>query len=163
MLIVRRRRLHELPAFPHIVRDGLFHIDILAGLDGPDGGERVPVIRRGDRNGIDLFALQQLANVGVALHFDGPFSSAAPPPSPAPRNPHRKAPRCAPLSVWNRRRCDLPRARGSRPRRCGCLHLPPPQAARRRAGRLRAAAESAVRWRKERRVNISWGGNRWKR
>ena len=65
--------LHELTAFPDIVRDGLFDIHILAGLTAPDGRERVPVIRRGDRDGIDLLALQQLADVLIRRHVRALF------------------------------------------------------------------------------------------
>ena len=36
-----------------IVRAGLLHVNVLARLARPDGHQRVPVIGRGDRNGID--------------------------------------------------------------------------------------------------------------
>ena len=42
-------------AFAHVVAHRLFDVHVFAGLDGPDGGQRVPVVGRGDRDGsIDL-------------------------------------------------------------------------------------------------------------
>src|SRR5439155_14577254 len=40
------RHLHDPAAFADIVADRLLDIDILARLHGPDGGQRVPVVRR---------------------------------------------------------------------------------------------------------------------
>src|SRR5262249_2896991 len=37
------------------------------GLAGPDGHERVPVVRRGNGNSINRFVLEQLANVNKSL------------------------------------------------------------------------------------------------
>jgi hypothetical protein len=65
--------LFEAAAFGEFVADGLFDIDILAGLHGPNGGEGVPGIWDGDGNGIDGFVFEQLADVGV---LDG-FRAAA--------------------------------------------------------------------------------------
>ena len=62
-LLVARRRLDHLAAFPHRVRRGLFDEDVLAGLQGPDGGERVPVIRYRDHDGIDVFVVEGAAEV----------------------------------------------------------------------------------------------------
>ena len=53
----------EFAAFPDVVGDGFFHIDILTGLHGPDGGEDVPVIAGGDDDGIDGFVIHDLAEV----------------------------------------------------------------------------------------------------
>src|SRR4029077_3114171 len=43
---------HELAAFPKIVRAWLFDVYVFAGLARPDGDKRVPVIWRGDRDGV---------------------------------------------------------------------------------------------------------------
>ena len=47
---------------------GFSTIDVFAGLDGPDGCQRVPVIRRGDGDRIHVLALEQLADIGESLH-----------------------------------------------------------------------------------------------
>ena len=67
--VVLARGVDELAAFPDFVRNRFLHIDILAGLDGPDGRERMPVVRRGDSDGIDIRVLQKFADVLVARHF----------------------------------------------------------------------------------------------
>src|SRR5207244_296522 len=36
------------PALPDVVADRLFDVDVLAGLHGPDGRQRMPVVGRGD-------------------------------------------------------------------------------------------------------------------
>src|SRR5581483_1951066 len=46
-------RANQLPAFPEIVAAGLLDIHVLACLARPDGHQRVPLIRRGDRDRID--------------------------------------------------------------------------------------------------------------
>ena len=51
------------------MRDGLLDVDILARLHGPDAGQRMPVVRRGDADGVDVLRLQQLADVLVGLHL----------------------------------------------------------------------------------------------
>src|SRR5690606_17182003 len=38
----------ELAPLPHVVGAGLLDVDVLAGLAGPDGRQRVPVVRGGD-------------------------------------------------------------------------------------------------------------------
>src|ERR1039457_6859044 len=50
-----------------VVTGGLFAVDILAGLAGPDGGERVPVVGGGDGDGVDFFIGEELAHIVVAL------------------------------------------------------------------------------------------------
>ena len=61
--------LDHLPAFPDVVRDGLLDVDVLAGLSGGDGDPGMRVIRRGDRDGVDVFAFEQLAEVGVGVEL----------------------------------------------------------------------------------------------
>ena len=46
--VVLAGRLDDAPAFADVVADRLFDVDVLAGLHGPDGGQGVPVVRRGD-------------------------------------------------------------------------------------------------------------------
>src|SRR6185369_2566902 len=59
----------ELAAFEGIVRARFLDVDVFAGLTGPDGLERVPVIWRGDRDGIDVLVLEDLAEIGAGLRF----------------------------------------------------------------------------------------------
>src|SRR5207302_6936056 len=51
-------------------REWLFYIDILAGIQRVDGCAGMPVIRRGDEDGIDLLHFEQLAMIGKALGID---------------------------------------------------------------------------------------------
>lgn len=44
-----------------------FEVDVLSGLQRPDRGERVPVVRRRDRDRIDVARREELANVLVCL------------------------------------------------------------------------------------------------
>ena len=50
--------------------NGLLNIDILAGLHGPDGAEGVPVVRRGDGDGVDVLAFEQASDVFAGLDGD---------------------------------------------------------------------------------------------
>jgi hypothetical protein len=45
------------------VAAGLLDIDILAGLHRPDAHQGVPVVRRGDRDDIDVLAVEDTAEV----------------------------------------------------------------------------------------------------
>src|SRR5690242_5458860 len=54
---------NELAAFESVMRAGLFDVDILGGLTAPDGDERMPMIGSGDGDGVDVFVLEELANV----------------------------------------------------------------------------------------------------
>jgi hypothetical protein len=56
----------SLTAFPNLMRNGLFDVDILARLDGPNGTERMPVVRSGKSNRVDIFVVEQLADIRVA-------------------------------------------------------------------------------------------------
>src|SRR5262249_28517324 len=47
-LVVLAGRLDDAPALADVVADRLLDVDVLAVLDGPDGGQRVPVVGRGD-------------------------------------------------------------------------------------------------------------------
>src|SRR5690242_6294803 len=49
------------------MRARLFDIYVLASLAGPDGHQRMPVIWCCNRDGVDAFVLEQLANIHVRL------------------------------------------------------------------------------------------------
>ena len=66
--VVFARRLDHLAAFPDVVRDRLLDVDVLARLAGPDDDQRMPVVRRGDGDGVDVLVFEQLADIGVGLH-----------------------------------------------------------------------------------------------
>ena len=53
--------LDHLAALEDVVRGGLFHVDVLAGLAGPDRFQGVPVVGRGQRHGVDRLVIEQLA------------------------------------------------------------------------------------------------------
>ena len=75
--LVLERGGHHGAAFADGVGQRLLDEDVFAGLAGVDGGQRVPVVRRGHHHGVEIFALQQLAEIVellglVALRlFDG--------------------------------------------------------------------------------------------
>src|SRR5207248_7879713 len=56
------------PALVDVVAARLLDVDVLAGLAGPDGHQGVPVVRRGDRDRIDVLVLEHPADV---LHGPG--------------------------------------------------------------------------------------------
>src|SRR5947208_7652755 len=61
--------LDEPGAFPHVVRNGLFHVDVFAGLHGPDRGQCVPMVGGGDGDRIDVLVLEDTAHVGLDLRL----------------------------------------------------------------------------------------------
>ena len=50
-------------AFGHAMADRFFAIDVLASLGRGDAGEGVPMIRRGDDDGIDVLAREQFPKI----------------------------------------------------------------------------------------------------
>lgn len=48
-----------------IVAAGLFDVDVLAGLQPVDGHGRVPVVGRGDGDGVDIFLVEDATEVFV--------------------------------------------------------------------------------------------------
>src|SRR5690606_17563796 len=56
-------RLEQLGPFPHVVAARLFAVHVLAGLAGPDPQQRMPVIRRGDGDRVDLLVLDELPRI----------------------------------------------------------------------------------------------------
>jgi len=73
---VLARGLHHRLAFDNRVGDGLLHVNVRPGLDGVDGHQRMPMIRRRHNDNLRLFPIQQLpvihievgANAGLLLH-----------------------------------------------------------------------------------------------
>ncbi len=77
-----RAHLHELAvfllradqecAFAGVVAAGFFNVDVFAGLQAQNRHRRMPVIGRGDRNGVNFFQFEHLAEVlicfGAAAH-----------------------------------------------------------------------------------------------
>ena len=63
--------LDALAAFEDVVAAGFLDVDVFAGLASPNGDEGVPVVGRGDGNGVDAFVFQELADVGVGGDFGG--------------------------------------------------------------------------------------------
>ena len=55
--------LHHLSPLPHGVGGGLLDIHVLAGLQAPDGGQRVPVVGRGDDDRVDVLVVEDAAQV----------------------------------------------------------------------------------------------------
>ncbi len=63
----------KLAAFPDVVGNGFFDVDIFAGLQGPDAHERVPVIGGGNSDGVEIGCGEELANVGKFFYNDALF------------------------------------------------------------------------------------------
>jgi hypothetical protein len=67
-------------ALAQVVAAGLLDIDMLAGGAGEDGGGRVPVIRRGNGNGVHVGIIQDAAKVlhslwrALLLFGDGSYA-----------------------------------------------------------------------------------------
>ena len=61
------RGVDHAAAFEHGQRQWLLAVDVFAGLAGVDGGQRVPVVGRGDGDGVDVFAVEDAAVVAVAF------------------------------------------------------------------------------------------------
>ena len=63
-------RGHHLPAFPHVVGERLLDVDVLARLAGPDRGQGMPMVGRGDDHGVDVLVVEQFADVAVDGDLD---------------------------------------------------------------------------------------------
>ncbi len=66
----------ELAAFPDVVGNGFFDVDIFAGLQGPDAHERVPVVGGGDGDRVEVGRGEELANVGKFFYRDAFFGES---------------------------------------------------------------------------------------
>src|SRR5688572_6584221 len=65
-LVVLPRRRYNLLRFEDIVRDRLLAVDVLPGLQRPDRLQRMVVVRRSDRDAIDVFLFfEKLPDVDV--------------------------------------------------------------------------------------------------
>ncbi len=65
-------RFDQQRALAGIVAAGFFNVDVLPGLKSEDGHRRMPVIGRGDGDGVDILALENLAKVLLALRRRSP-------------------------------------------------------------------------------------------
>jgi hypothetical protein len=61
--VVLLGRLDALAALEDVVADGLFDIDVFTRLAGPNGNQRMPVVARGDGNGVEFLVVERLPNV----------------------------------------------------------------------------------------------------
>src|SRR5947208_3487686 len=57
---------HE-PAFAEVVGGGRFDVHVLAGVAGEDGGGGVPVVGRGDDDGVHGLVVEDAAHVAIHL------------------------------------------------------------------------------------------------
>ena len=62
---------NALTAFKDVVAAGFFDVNVFAGLASPDGDEGVPVVGRGDGDGVDVVVFQEITDVGVGGDFVG--------------------------------------------------------------------------------------------
>src|SRR3954447_15922003 len=69
-------RADELLAFPMVVGERLFHVDVLARLARPNSRQRVPMIARGDHDCVDILVVEQLPKVRVLCSTAVLFSRA---------------------------------------------------------------------------------------
>ena len=67
--LVLARRFHHALSFLHDAADGLFHVNVLAGLARFHGRERVPVVRRGHNHRVDVLAIKNLPIVFVRFRL----------------------------------------------------------------------------------------------
>src|SRR5215472_1546740 len=65
--VVLLHRLHQLMPFKPVMRAWLLHVNIFAGLAGPDRHQRMPVIGRGDGNGVNILILKKPSDVAVGF------------------------------------------------------------------------------------------------
>ncbi len=61
------RGLDNPPAFADVVADRLFNVHVLAGLNGPDGAQGVPVIGRGCADDVDRLVVEDFPHVADEL------------------------------------------------------------------------------------------------
>ena len=71
LVVLPRGGDHRL-ALGDVVADGLLAVDVLAGHHGVDRRQGVPVVGRGDDDGVDVLAVEQLAIVLDGLGVDAP-------------------------------------------------------------------------------------------
>ena len=66
------RGRNHLRAFENVVAGGLLAVDVLARLAGPNGGQRMPVVGRGDGDRVDVLVFEHLPQILVDLRL-GPL------------------------------------------------------------------------------------------
>jgi len=67
--IVLPGSLHHLASFINIIGNRLFYINVLAFLASPDGLQRMPMIRRGNGDRIDILVIEQPAEIHLRFRF----------------------------------------------------------------------------------------------
>ena len=65
--VVFARRLDRLASFPNVVRGRLLHVNVLARLARPYRRQRMPVVRRRDRDCVDFLVVEHAAKVHFSL------------------------------------------------------------------------------------------------
>jgi len=63
--------LDHFTTFPDGMADGFFDVDVFSCLAGPDGQEGVPMVGGGDDDGVEVIAVQGVADVAVAFESGG--------------------------------------------------------------------------------------------
>src|SRR5260370_14298091 len=58
---------YEMTSFKPVMGARLFDVHVLPGLARPDGHKRVPMIGRGDGNGVNVFVFEQLAHIHIGF------------------------------------------------------------------------------------------------
>ena len=71
--ILPRRRNHLL-ALERVMAGWLLAISVLAGLHRPNCGQGVPMVRRRDRDGVDVFVFEHLSHIAVLFGFGSLFT-----------------------------------------------------------------------------------------
>ena len=72
--VVPARRLDHFAPFPHIVTNRFLDVHILARLHSQDRRERMPVVGRGDADGVEVGQFEQLADIGETFDLFVPFA-----------------------------------------------------------------------------------------
>ena len=74
-------------AFADVVRARLFDVHVLAGFERQERDGHVPVIGRGDRDGVDRAVVENAAEIGDALRAAGQLLSVGQPLSSTSQMP----------------------------------------------------------------------------
>ena len=67
MVLFARAASTNCAAFTDIVSQRLFHIRVLARQAGHVGGNRVPVVGRGDMNRVDVVAIKSYPKISIDI------------------------------------------------------------------------------------------------
>jgi hypothetical protein len=74
------RAIPQFQSLLHGARHGLFHVHVLARVQGVEGHLRVPVIGSGDHQRVHVLALEDLAVIRVPFGRGKPRGAIQPPP-----------------------------------------------------------------------------------